>query len=377
MTRQEYENYMLDIKGNTKNFLQIVTDFFGEENVDFHIRQSFKKLIEQDANALFASEERDFSEETLEEYQRQNASFIFGYIYIHFPKVDISNEANTCTIIEDLYVRIPITNIGTMYSYFEMAVTTYSEDKWNSGYAHSHLPRVYNIPEFKTPCLGTGPIKATLSSLISAFDADLALLFCTELKLYVSTESLKGGPYIRITEIQKNGNGYVSNISKTLCSLKSLSSIKYNIDIIKKTIASLILEKALSFNYYKGKYHIALDFAEFAILVTETYLRICKENNYGYSDGKFDIAKLKLEEVIVENQKLKRKINRIPLARNCNTPIFTFKGTPIYLHIHDIKDARTTYILYPEVINSIRFTITTYLNYLYKNDTTNQYTLCI
>lgn len=127
------------------------------------------------------------------------------YALVRFPEVDVTNENNEKIRIYDLFVEIPVSIDGIMTdSNFSMLRSTYTKQQYASRYCHSHIPQIRcfsDAMEFKRPCLGNGPIRLTMQTLNEGFNPDIWGLFAYELKLYVQTESLKGGPYIRMSSV--------------------------------------------------------------------------------------------------------------------------------------------------------------------------------
>ena len=141
--------------------------------------------------------------------------------------------------IRGLYVRIIIRPTGEIVGLFNIGRSIYTEAEVKAGYVHSHVPSRSpdHLNVFNTPCLGTGPIKSTISILNKEFDENQWLLFCRQLDQYVHTESLIGVPYIRMSrvgEINRTPSKEVHlNIDTTLfhslkqCDINWLDFISY------------------------------------------------------------------------------------------------------------------------------------------------------
>lgn len=139
--------------------------------------------------------------------QQSTTNNNFVDIIVRFPDITIENEYNQSTDIKDLFAKITINkNTGHLDSTFKFKRSTYTRAQFNSGYKHSHLPRLdsYNLFAWDNPCLGSGPIRDTCLSLSTCFSEELWQLFCVELDLYVRTESRTGGPYISMENIFTN-----------------------------------------------------------------------------------------------------------------------------------------------------------------------------
>lgn len=164
-------------------------------------------------------------------------------ITIHYPKTIIKNENDEQHMVEDLYVSFAIRD-GRLDGLFDMIRTTYSKNDYLHHYAHSHLPRIGDVPTWEVPCRGSGPINATISRLNGNNSEDDWLIFARELEQYVTIESLAGGPYIRMSELSqpiRSRNSYrevinLNNYSRPQCYLPN----QYR-DLAKKVIERRVL----------------------------------------------------------------------------------------------------------------------------------------
>lgn len=121
-------------------------------------------------------------------------------IIVWWPEVIVSNEYNKSCVIKDLYALVRICNDGTLSGSFRLNRSSYSYDQWKTKYCHSHVQRIYrsedNLTYWREPCLGSGPIRQTISSLQLDFDEDVWRLFIFELDQYVRHESIEGVPIV-------------------------------------------------------------------------------------------------------------------------------------------------------------------------------------
>ena len=164
---------------NAFKIYEIAKDYFGEEHVDSNICE-----VTRDSK-------RDY-----------NAHPVQCNIVIWFPTVTVSNEHNKSVVIYDLFVKIELGTSGRILEEgFKMMKTTYTKTQWIAGYAHSHLPRIGTTPVWQEPCFGNGPIRNTLRLLSMDYDPDRWGLLMFETEKFVKTESLRGGPYIRLESI--------------------------------------------------------------------------------------------------------------------------------------------------------------------------------
>ena len=136
------------------------------------------------------------------------------FILVHFPRVKITNENDKFVYANHMYAKICVSYNGSMINRFTLNRAEYSYDHISSDYMHSHIPGIplSNFTNFMTPCLGSGPIRSTISNLNREYDEDLWGLFCLELDKYVHTESIAGGPYRRLENIHTNNNNRTSRL---------------------------------------------------------------------------------------------------------------------------------------------------------------------
>lgn len=138
----------------------------------------------------------------------QRALGVTPFLLVHFPKVRITNEYDRFVDIKDLYAKVPITVNGKSTGAFLLNRSTYPISHLGSDYMHSHVPglNLRNLEQFKNVCMGSGPIRATITNLSREFDSDLWQLFCLELDRFTRVESLRGIPYRKLEEIGKFTN---------------------------------------------------------------------------------------------------------------------------------------------------------------------------
>lgn len=173
----------------------IFKNHFGEDKVDLQGLSTIQK------------ESGEYNEE--EVLQIRNA-VTNPFILVYWPFVTITNENNRSIVIQDLYAKIALTIEGTIpfeYPGFMLTRATYPQEQFVCNYLHSHAPNIpYHSEEFVSPCLGSGPIRGTINSLKTHFDETFWMLFCQELSLYVTVESLTGVPYHKLEEVGLNND---------------------------------------------------------------------------------------------------------------------------------------------------------------------------
>lgn len=213
---------------------KIFIDFYGEDKVDLHLQESD--------------------------------------IIVWFPEVTVTNENNRSIKIYDLYAKVSVDLNGKLLNNFQLIRTTYTPEQLYVGYLHSHTPSLSMrlISEWKHPCLGYGPIRDTLASLFVNPSEDLWKLFCLELSLYVKTESLSGGPYVRLesvgtkTEEEYNTNFVYDPNSKLSPVQKGITS---------KFIPYIIQQRPFNFNIAGGCYRIADTNFNIAVILSNLFIK--------------------------------------------------------------------------------------------------------
>lgn len=124
-------------------------------------------------------------------------------VFLHFPKVTITNGMQMKHTITDLVVIMEINQnytIGTQLYGFRL---TYSELELRKGYVHSHLNQAaYRVVTF---CLGSRGFVEYLHSSNGRFinPRELAMVL-SQIKRYVEWESLEGMPFISIKTLMSN-----------------------------------------------------------------------------------------------------------------------------------------------------------------------------
>lgn len=336
-----YNNY----KSNIENVYEVFVSVFKEPYVELKLSAEFSEI----ANKI---------PDTLSDADAFIKSILKGEIIVWFPKVTVENEYGKKHDIYDLFVKIEITSLGTMQHSFEIKRTSFSIAELKIGYVHSHTPSKRNISSIKVfdhVCLGTGPIRNTISRLRFDNDENLWLLFCTELGLYVRTESLAGGPYIRMSQL---GNGNLLKFTDfntpILCRILDSREAKTNI----KKAARLLLEKGeLKFSYYKNRYCLGETFNDVLIKTGKLVKDFPVTTNVTF-DGK-DFKKY--EETDSAIPEWFRPLN--------NTVAFMFNGKEIKFKVIDSEEKQEPFeVIHPDFIRETLNIILLILNNYYKND---------
>lgn len=272
-------NILESVLINVNEIKDILYHYYGEERVDIQL-QNILTFIEIHKPSLTSNEKI---------IQFINSCSEKIPILIHFPEVTITNEYNDSLLVKDLYIKFYIHLNGYLsFDNFLITRTTFTYAQLNSGYIHSHAPRFTNTPIFKNPCLGEGPIKNTTTNLQLEYDSNLWNLFCIELDQYVKTESITGGPYIRMTSLSTN-----------------TTPIKYTYNIKNNHYPKLF---STFFNYFlqdvdlpiiwcNSYYLLGMSLSNFHILVSNKFIEWFN-NIYLKDDSTWDFPALDRKSVV-------------------------------------------------------------------------------
>lgn len=126
----------------------------------------------------------------------------YGAVYLHYPKLEITNSQGMHHTIEDLFVRVGF-GVENMDAYISGMRTSLSPEEVAAGYSHSHLPEsCWN--SFEGFCLGTGGFAEWLQQNQLQMNAERFAMFLFQLEAYLKWESLEGTPYVSITGLGVN-----------------------------------------------------------------------------------------------------------------------------------------------------------------------------
>lgn len=265
--------------------------FFGEDFVDIQTHQgrelaSFKEYlfakICDEAFITNGDKEEDFnlhfevSAEQLVELENiaKDKRFI---IYVWWPRVTVTNEYNKSVNIQDLYAKIEIQGDGTIpyeCNGFKLNRATYTREQFMNNYMHSHINVIpkSNFAEFQIPCLGTGPIISTIGTLKNDYDEATWMLFCQELSMYVTVESISGGPYHRmenIGNVSQNSmyTGYTFKFADKANFLSQFTS-----DDLRKFIQYYLKHGHLSLGYINNVFTWNMPYYEYIIDISNSFI---------------------------------------------------------------------------------------------------------
>lgn len=269
-------------------------------------------------------------------------------IYVRFPEVTIENEFGGQAKIEELYAKIHITNEGAMgRDRFRLNRSKYSYTHYTYHYVHSHASYMSNRHEFRSCCTGTGPIGATCNILCSGYNESRWQMFCLELKKYVETESISGGPYTRLASLGGGNDNYIYTELKY--------PFTYNLSAVfeedgYKTFKDYFFNEFLRNYIEEGNIQltsgrnisVAMPMHVFTYNLSNSFITWYNNNCEGLKLPSVDdlISKGILMKVTLEDSVLKIKTHRnlnyswSSVQRYIGTRLFTFKGKDVLLEIY-------------------------------------------
>lgn len=373
---------------NIFDVYDVFSNFFGEEYVDLqianpHTKKSAIYTILQDNNIVLP-EFKD-SLDTLIEVPASVISQIKRHfadtkakIYVYWPKVTITNENDRSVEIEDLYALIEINTSGQIpyeNTGFLLNRATYSELQFNSDFMHSHIQSIpkNNFTTFMKPCLGRGPIQDTIDTLKSSNDETMWMLFCQELSMYVTVESLKGIPWKKLEELGKasvlSKYSYYSKVSHDfLQTHKSVVPLQVYSDFTK-----YYLEHGhLSLSFKDGIFFPGMSCPEFIIDVSNCFIDYYNQHLKDSISIASLYADLIINKVLIKEGKFYRHkdFQSENISRYQGAFILTFKDKPVHLNVHKNNTStedNASIILHYNIAMSILHNILNIINYRYVN----------
>ena len=398
--------------------LEIFNDFFGEERVDmqgflsfdeflrflsdnslstfFPNKQAvltcpeFKSVSKEDKNIISDMLDNGAlncavtSDEALATYFLPiMATAIFqkmkqGFILVHFPHVRVTNENDRFVDINHLWVKVDLRITGSGTGYFTVNRSEYELSHMKSDYMHSH---VHGIPfsdftKFKSPCLGSGPIRSTVATLAVGYDEAMWKLFCLELDRYVRVESLTGVPHRYLEKIGKSGG---LRDGETDFSMQIITFTEYNSAFTKENMRTfvrhLIGSKKFRFNYIGGSYGFAMSYIDYRILISNEFIKWYNHRfNLGRQNASYNdlIRKGILKECIINNGKIQYFRDT---GSSSNTDYYgyegayvcTFKGKPVTIHIvnNSVDTTNKTVLLNAGLAEEVAKAVLEIVNYKY------------
>lgn len=376
---------------NINNVYDIFKHHFEEPHVDlqFENTEEYTKrsiLYKLEAKGINIPDNDFNAKYEIPEYTLNDVIESLGYlkanIYVWWDKVTVTNENNRSIDIQDLYAkvtvqfdgRIPLENEG-----FLLNRTTYSKKQFLSDYMHSHIQRIPidDFSKFMSPCLGHGPIVNTILTLKNKYDETIWMLFCQELSMYVTVESLKGVPWkclegVGLKSLLLNYRDYESDIPN-----RGNFTIVLGNEEFKSFITYYLQHGHLTFNFHRGEYHSAMSFYQYIIDISNAFI-----NWYNYNikstQNTIDLLYKRhlLHRVIIADGHFycyKSDIDSESLDSYRNKYVLTFKGKKIFTSITESSedDEQISNILDASVATHILRKILRTINFKYQNEHNN------
>lgn len=359
----------------------IFCDFFGEEFVDMQGCPTLEEYTD-----WICTEDR--TEKSIMDTDIIVPRSLFSNIFIlvRFPEVRVTNENDRFIDIWELYAKVPITFDGKIKSNgFSLNRAEYDMFQFKNNYLHSHVSSIptNNFTSFQTPCLGRGPIRATITTLATEeFDELRWQLFCLELSKYVQVESLAGGPYERMENL---GKETLHAISRTWTMQNENYILKFrslNRNNIKDFVKWVLFRKKLKFDFSNGTYGIGMSFIDWIIFISNEFI---EWYNLQHANGLLSYSYNSLLEDkllfrgVINNSTIYSESSDSSLenpSRYVGRRICKFKGNDVVLTIRDVNEANdnmSTFINIP-LAEHIYKCILEIVNYEYGNNNTETQT---
>nr|DAH00866.1 MAG TPA: hypothetical protein [Crassvirales sp.] len=416
MNIEEAKRLILDkILEKPREVLNVFNSFFGEDKVDFRfhrmliidkLEQASRKYLldsgytlttdrlnkidnlEADGSICSALKHigelnpPDIPEDLIIWFIYLNLESILDYhgynfnlsIVVHFPEVVITNEVGQSHKMQDVYTKTSVGADGHMQGYMQLTKTTFSLVEYKCGYIHSHIPKwttkgpYATLLGFSAPCFGSGPIRSTMITLSVGYEPDMWYLYCAEMSEYVETESLKGGPYMRMEDM------WESNIKLDNFTLHGLmrsgSSFKDTIDF-PKFMRYLLDNRVLRFNFDGQIYRLGMSF-------TDAYLAVSRAFDSYFSDINIRIRSSQwayyLADYVVGDYTLSEPVTLDKVSdEETEDAVLYFKGKAVKLKIlgsYDVSKDNITKALDIVIVSSIVNVILELINNKYGKQAT-------
>ena len=375
------ENLYSLILERPNEILEVFNSFYGSSNVDMQGVPSLSDI--QDLITVGTVPKDVIDSNHIEDIVNKSTNihnYIDIFILVHFPKVTITNENNKSLDITHLFVKVKINIDGTIRGSFTLNRSEYTTNELNKNYMHSHVRDIpkNNFTQFQSSCLGSGPIRNTMTTLSAQYDLDVWRLFCLELNKYVQVESLEGTPYHYLETV--NSSDYLIPLD-TKYKVIDYRPFIYRHRWLKRFVEYYIRNNNLKFNFVNGNYSIGMPFKDYILDISNSFINWY--NNLRGPSVNFSLQTLINEnlliKVIIEGIDIQKVIHdNIPTNPSYSTYqdsyVCTFKGNRITLNIKDTNvEGNYSYILNIQLALYILRLILLIINYNYgKNAETNR-----
>lgn len=362
--------------------------------IDNYLEELINKLpknitiecLDDENYSLFA----DTVKEIIENYNQitvnivpQNIEICFE-IWIHFPEITVTNEAKQSTTIYDMFTKIKFGD-KARYSNIYFCKTTYTPRQYARSYSHSHLPGINKRKPymFLHPCIGEGPFRNAIVALnrsaTSMENRKLQMMsLCFELQRFLETESLEGGPYIRLQSLNDS-----NNINRYRLEITDPYYLIYNSsDIIPEFIKHLVKSKFFKFNFKSNLYNIQGDYHDLLFQISNEFIRWYNNLLDGEIQSKFTIEELFNMSILNKAIRVGNTIYRRSSEEHCeevgdidheNAPVFKGKEYRINIIEDKKEEENPIIILNYNIVNKIIVSITRIINFEYEDSKYKEY----
>lgn len=354
--------------------LEIFNNHFGEENVDTNIPK-FEDLRNQGIlNVPSMLNHLSSCHNSVD-------------VIVRFPEVTITNEKGNSIFVKNLFAKQTLLiryntlreeSICILSNAFTLSRSHFYKSHLLADYMHSHcngLPLLANNSPWLSCCLGSGPIRQTISTLCTEFDLNVWQLYCFELESYVQTESLAGGPWRRMSYITSGSYRESSRINKytTVFSCPTKQSFK---PLFRDFIEYFVRHTNIPFCYDNKSYMIAMPYLDFALTVSDKFIEWLNlgSNPYRYHEMLQDLlAHNILNNYLIRDNKIEEPISSrrsvSDITAIVGKHLFIFKDNPVVVELEEDSNniCTTTTLLRADVLGYIATLLTKSINYYYGN----------
>lgn len=299
-----------------------------------------------------------------------------GCVLVHFPNVRVTNENDRFVDINHLWVKVGVKLGGAGTGFFTVNRSEYQLSHMQADYMHSHVSGIPfdDFTRFKSPCLGSGPIKNTLATLAIGYDEAMWQLLCLELDKYVRVESISGVPYKYLEKISNRESMTIGASTFTMKASYNRYTSRFTKDNMKDFVVYLIKKGKLRFNFINGNYGLAMSYIDYMILISNEFIE-WYNHRFNQHIVTPSYAQLKsaeiLRECIIDNGKILYFTDNTASNRDClsyeGRRVCMFKGKPVNIHVVDDRGSteNKVVLINSEIAETIAKAILETINYKY------------
>lgn len=288
------------------------------------------------------------------------------YIYIYFPSIEVTNEKLQKHTITDVYVRLRYglapkerENENGHY-FFQLGIGRGSctDIEYRNRYIHSHVSTINYFEFSETICTGSGPLSSILRDMSYAYMDDFEIRdkeilytsFCFEIKRFLETESLDGGPYIIFSRFRR-----IYELAFEKCIFSDAQCDDFFEYIVNKGVK-------FNFRFNKSEFELAYSYHDLCLIIS----KLAKE----YEGS----THLHFVTVYDDGVSFYRRTDdrNFPIIFENTPKLCTFKGRDIYGKVNETDgkkyDNGEVSLLGKSYIDSIISKIILVVNYGYKKD---------